>query len=157
MREFEQMELEFFCKPGEDLKWYKYWQDYCFNFVKKLGIKEENLRFREHDKKELSFYSKGTSDIEYAFPFTDWGELWGIADRTDYDLKRHSEGSGKDLIYLDPETNTKYIPYCVEPSVCVDRLFLMCVCEAYDNENFNEEQKKIILYACDRYGVSYVE
>ena len=143
-REFEQMELEFFCKPGEDLKWYKYWQDYCFNFVKKLGIKEENLRFREHDKKELSFYSKGTSDIEYAFPFTDWGELWGIADRTDYDLKRHSEGSGKDLIYLDPETNTKYIPYCVEPSVGVDRLFLMCVCEAYDKEKLEEDERIVM-------------
>ena len=144
MREFEQMELEFFCKPGEDLKWYKYWQDYCFNFVKKLGIKDENLRFREHDKKELSFYSQGTSDIEYAFPFTDWGELWGIADRTDYDLKRHSEGSGKDLLYLDPETNTKYIPYCVEPSVGVDRLFLMCVCEAYDKEKLEEDERIVM-------------
>ena len=144
MREFEQMELEFFCKPGEDLKWYKYWQDYCFNFVKKLGIKEENLRFREHDQKELSFYSKGTSDIEYAFPFTDWGELWGIADRTDYDLKRHSEGSGKDLIYLDPETNTKYIPYCVEPSVGVDRLFLMCVCEAYEKEQLENDERIVM-------------
>ena len=144
MREFEQMELEFFCKPGEDLKWYKYWQDYCFNFIKKLGIKEENLRFREHDKKELAFYSKGTSDIEYAFPFTDWGELWGIADRTDYDLKRHSDASGKDLVYLDPESNTKYTPYCVEPSVGVDRLFLMCVCEAYDKEKLEEDERIVM-------------
>ena len=144
MREFEQMELEFFCKPGEDLKWYKYWQDYCLAFVKKLGVKEENLRIREHDQKELSFYSKGTSDIEYAFPFTDWGELWGIADRTDYDLKRHSDASGKDLVYLDPESNTKYTPFCVEPSVGVDRLFLMCVCEAYDKEKLENDERIVM-------------
>ena len=143
-REFEQMELEFFCKPGDDLKWYKYWQDYCLNFVLKLGIDKNKLRFREHDKKELAFYSKGTSDIEYAFPFTDWGELWGIADRTDYDLKRHSEASGKDLVYLDPETNTKYTPFCVEPSVGVDRLFLMCVCDAYDKEKLEEDERIVM-------------
>ena len=146
VREFEQMELEFFCKPGTDLDWYKYWVDYCFNFVKKLGIKEENLRIREHSKEELSFYSKGTSDIEYAYPFTDWGELWGIADRTDYDLKQHSEYSGKELNYLDPETNEKYIPYCVEPSVGVERLFLMICCDAYDRETLAEGDERIVMH-----------
>ena len=146
VREFEQMELEFFCKPGTDLEWYKYWQDYCFNFVKKLGVKEENLRFREHSKEELAFYSKGTSDIEYAYPFTEWGELWGIADRTDYDLKQHSEYSGKELNYLDPETNEKYIPYCIEPSVGVERLFLMLCCEAYDKEKLVEGDERIVMH-----------
>ena len=144
MREFEQMELEFFCKPGEDLQWYKYWVDECKNFVYKLGIDKEKIRIREHDPKELAFYSKGTSDIEYAFPFTDWGELWGIADRTDYDLKKHSDFSGKDLVYLDPETNTKYTPYCVEPSVGVDRLFLMCVCDAYDKEQLENDERIVM-------------
>ena len=111
VREFEQMELEFFCKPGEDMEWYRYWVDTCVNFVYRLGIRKENIRVREHEQEELSFYSKGTSDIEYAYPFTDWGELWGIADRTDYDLSCHSKVSGKDLSYLDPETNERYIPY----------------------------------------------
>ena len=146
VREFEQMELEFFCKPGTDLDWYKYWVDYCFNFVKKLGIKEENLRIRQHAKEELSFYSKGTSDIEYAYPFTDWGELWGIADRTDYDLKQHSNYSGKELSYLDPETNEKYIPYCVEPSVGVERLFLMICCDAYDKQAVGENDERIVMH-----------
>ena len=146
VREFEQMELEFFCKPGTDLDWYKYWVDYCYNFVKKLGIKEENLRIRAHDPEELSFYSKGTSDIEYAYPFTDWGELWGIADRTDYDLKQHSTFSGKDLNYLDPETNEKYIPYCVEPSVGVERLFLMICCDAYDKEKLESDDERIVMH-----------
>lgn len=145
-REFEQMELEFFCKPGDDLEWYKYWVDYCWNFILKLGIKEENLRVRPHDPEELSFYSKGTSDIEYAFPFTDWGEVWGIADRTDYDLKRHSEFSGKDLNYLDPETNEKYVPYCVEPSVGVERLFLMVCCDAYDKEKVGDNDERIVMH-----------
>ena len=140
------MELEFFCKPGTDLDWYKYWVDYCFNFVKKLGIREENLRIRQHSKEELSFYSKGTSDIEYAYPFTDWGELWGIADRTDYDLKQHSNYSGKELSYLDPETNEKYIPYCVEPSVGVERLFLMICCDAYDKETVGEGDERIVMH-----------
>ena len=146
VREFEQMELEFFCKPGTDLDWYKYWVDYCYNFVKRMGIKEENLRIRPHDPEELSFYSKGTSDIEYAYPFTDWGELWGIADRTDYDLKQHSEYSGKELSYLDPETNEKYIPYCVEPSVGVERLFLMVCCDAYDKEVVGEGDERIVMH-----------
>ena len=146
VREFEQMELEFFCKPGTDLDWYKYWVDYCYNFVKRMGIKEENLRIRPHDPEELSFYSKGTSDIEYAYPFTDWGELWGIADRTDYDLKQHSEYSGKELSYLDSETNEKFIPYCVEPSVGVERLFLMVCCDAYDKEVVGEGDERIVMH-----------
>ena len=108
MREFEQMELEFFCKPGTDIEWYEYWKNFCKNWLIGIGIKEENLRMREHEKAELSFYSKGTTDIEYLFPFG-WGELWGIADRTDYDLSRHMEASKQDLTYLDPETNEKYV------------------------------------------------
>lgn len=143
-REFEQMELEFFCKPGTDLEWYSYWKDFCKNWVMSLGIKEENLRLREHSKEELSFYSKGTTDIEYLFPFG-WGELWGIADRTDYDLSRHMEASGEDLTYLDSETNEKYVPYCVEPSVGVDRLFLMVLCDAYDEEEIAEGDSRIVL------------
>lgn len=146
VREFEQMELEFFCKPGEDLKWYKYWIDTCYNFVKRLGIKEENLRIRAHDKEELSFYSNGTSDIEYAFPFTDWGEVWGIADRTNYDLSQHSKYSGKDLDYLDPETNERYIPYCVEPSVGVERLFLMICCDAFEKEVLENNDERIVMH-----------
>ena len=146
VREFEQMELEFFCKPGTDLDWYKYWVDYCFNFVLKLGINKDNLRIRAHDPEELSFYSKGTSDIEYAYPFTDWGELWGIADRTDYDLSQHSKYSGKELNYLDPETNEKYIPYCVEPSVGVERLFLMICCDAYDKEKLEGDDERIVMH-----------
>ncbi|MBQ2582429.1 MAG: glycine--tRNA ligase, partial [Erysipelotrichaceae bacterium] len=146
IREFEQMELEFFCKPGTDLDWYKYWVDYCYGFVKKLGIKEEKLRIREHDPEELAFYSKGTSDIEYAYPFTEWGEVWGIADRTDYDLKQHSEYSGKELSYLDPETGERYTPYCVEPSVGVERLFLMICCDAYDKETVGEGDERIVMH-----------
>ena len=146
VREFEQMELEFFCKPGDDLDWYKYWVDYCYNFVKRMGIKEENLRIRAHDPEELSFYSKGTSDIEYAFPFTAWGEVWGIADRTDYDLKRHSEYSGKDLVYRDPTTNEVYTPYCVEPSVGVERLFLMACCDAYDVEQLEGNDSRVVMH-----------
>ena len=111
-REFEQMELEFFCKPGTDLEWYEYWKEFCKNWIVSLSVREEKLRLREHSKEELSFYSKGTTDVEYEFPFG-WGELWGIADRTDYDLKRHMEASKEDLTYLDPETNERYIPYCV--------------------------------------------
>ena len=146
VREFEQMELEFFCKPGTDLDWYKYWVDYCYSFVKRLGIKEENLRIRAHDPEELSFYSKGTSDIEYAYPFMDWGEVWGIADRTDYDLSQHSKYSGKELSYLDPETNEKYIPYCVEPSVGVERLFLMICCDAYDVEKLEGDDERTVMH-----------
>lgn len=146
VREFEQMELEFFCKPGEDMEWYKYWVENCVNFVYRLGIKPENIRVREHEKEELSFYSKGTSDIEYAYPFTDWGELWGIADRTDYDLTCHSKVSGKDLSYLDPETNQRYTPYCVEPSVGVERLFLAICCDAYDKEKIGDNDERIVMH-----------
>lgn len=143
-REFEQMELEFFYDPKDTTDWYEYWKGICFDFVKRLGIKEENLRFREHAKEELAFYSKGTSDIEYAFPFTDWGEVWGIAARTDYDLSQHSKYSGKSLTYLDPSTNEQFIPYVVEPSVGVERLFLMCVCDAYDKEKLADDERIVM-------------
>ena len=143
-REFTQMELEFFCKPGTDLEWFKYWKDYSISFVESLGVKAENLRFRDHEPEELAFYSKATTDIEYKFPFG-WGEIWGIADRTDYDLKRHQDFSGEALDYLDPETNEKYIPYCIEPSLGLDRLFLMIVTDAYDEEVLeNGEIRKIM-------------
>jgi len=139
-REFEQMEMEFFCKPGEDLKWYEYWKQYCMDFILGLnGNKKENLRFREHDKDELSFYSVGTCDIEYLFPFG-WGEIWGVADRTDYDLTRHSESAKVKMEYLDPTDNSKYVPYCIEPAVGVERLFLMFLCEAYDQEKVGENE-----------------
>lgn len=144
VREFEQMELEFFCKPGTDLEWFKYRKDFSINFVKSLGINEENLRFRDHELEELAFYSKATTDIEYKFPFG-WGEVWGIADRTDYDLKRHMEFSGESLEYLDPDTHEKYIPYCIEPSLGLERLFLMVVCNSYDEETLeNGEIRKIM-------------
>ncbi len=144
-REFEQMELEFFCKPGTDLEWYEYWKEFCKNWLISIGIKEKNLRMREHSKEELSFYSKGTTDIEYLFPFG-WGELWGIADRTDYDLSRHMEASKTDLTYLDPETNEKYVPYCVEPAVGVDRIFLTVLCDAYDEEEVAEGDVRTVLH-----------
>ena len=139
VREFEQMELEFFCKPGTDLEWFGYWRSYCKNFLLDLGIKEENLRLRDHDPEELSFYSKATTDFEYLFPFG-WGELWGIADRTDYDLTQHQNHSGKSLEYFDPEDNSKYIPYVIEPSLGVERLFLSIVTEAYDEEGIDAEK-----------------
>ena len=138
-REFEQMELEFFCKPDTDLEWFVYWKDYCKNWLLSLGIKEENIRMRDHDPKELAFYSKGTTDIEFVFPFG-WGELWGIADRTDYDLGRHMEHSGKSLEYFDPETNEKYIPYVIEPSLGADRVTLAFLCEAYDEEVIGKDK-----------------
>ena len=143
-REFEQMEMEFFCKPGEDLKWYDYWKKYCLDFVKSYGVNEDKLRLREHEKEELSFYSKGTCDIEYLFPFG-WGELWGIADRTDYDLSRHMEVSKANLEYMDQETNTKYIPYVVEPSVGVQRLALTVMCDAYNEEEVKEGDTRIVM------------
>ena len=146
VREFEQMELEFFCEPGTDLDWYKYWTDYCWNFILKLGVDESKLRLRAHSQEELAFYSKGTNDIEYAFPFTDWGEVWGIADRTDYDLKQHQEYSGKALNYRDPQTNEVYVPYCVEPSVGVERLFLMLVCDAYDRETLENNDERVVMH-----------
>jgi glycyl-tRNA synthetase len=140
VREFEQMELEFFCKPGTDLEWFDYWRSYCKNFLLSLGLKEENIRLRDHDKEELCFYSKATTDFEYLFPFG-WGELWGVADRTDYDLTQHINTSGKSLEYFDPETNEKYIPYVIEPSLGVERLFLSVVTEAYDEEEIVSTDK----------------
>ncbi len=144
-REFEQMECEFFCKPDTDLDWFYYWKDYCKNFLLSLGLKEENLRLRDHEKEELSFYSKATTDIEYLFPFG-WGELWGIADRTNYDLGRHQEASGKSLEYFDPETNEKYIPYVVEPSLGADRVALSFLCEAYDEELDEKGEKRVVMH-----------
>ncbi len=140
VREFEQMELEFFCKPGTDLDWFNYWRSYCRDFLLGLGISEEHLRLRDHSPEELCFYSKATTDFEYLFPFG-WGELWGIADRTDYDLTQHMNTSGKSMEYFDPETNEKYIPYVIEPSLGVERLFLSIVCEAYDEEEIGEGDK----------------
>ena len=142
-REFEQMECEFFCKPGTDLEWFAYWKDYCVNWLKSLGIHDENLRLRDQEPAELAFYSRATTDIEYAFPFTDWGELWGIADRTDYDLKRHQEASGKDLTYFDQEANEHYIPYVIEPSLGCDRVALAFLCEAYDEEVIDEAKNDV--------------
>ena len=144
-REFDQMEMEFFCKPGEDLKWFDYWKKQCLNFVDSLGIKQENLRYRDHEQAELAFYSKATTDIEYLFPFG-WGEVWGIADRTDYDLNRHMKYSGESLEYLDPETNEKYVPYCIEPSVGLDRLVLMTLCDAYDEETIGEGDVRTVMH-----------
>ncbi len=142
VREFEQMELEFFCKPGTDLEWFQYWRSYCKDFLTTIGLKEENIRLRDHDPEELCFYSKATTDFEYMFPFG-WGELWGIADRTDYDLTQHQNHSGKSLEYFDPEDNTKYIPYVIEPSLGVERLFLSIVTEAYDEEVIDAEKNDV--------------
>ena len=139
-REFEQMELEFFCKPGTDLEWFQYWRGYCKDFLLRIGLKEENLRLRDHSAEELCFYSKATTDFEYLFPFG-WGELWGVADRTDYDLTQHSNTSGKTLDYFDPETNERYIPYVIEPSLGVERLFLSILTEAYDTEVLGTDDK----------------
>ena len=144
-REFEQMELEFFCKPGTDLEWFKYWKEQCADFLYNLGMEKENLRFRDHDKEELSFYSNATCDIEFLFPFG-WGELWGIADRTDYDLKKHMEHSGNDLSYLDPITNEKYVPYCIEPSLGADRVVLAFLVNAYDEEELKGGDLRTVLH-----------
>ena len=143
-REFEQMELEFFCKPGEDLQWYEYWKDYSFNWLLSLGMDKESLRLRDHEKEELSFYSNATCDIEFLFPFG-WGELWGIADRTDYDLSKHIEATGEDLRYIDPVTNEKYIPYCIEPSLGADRVALAFLCNSYDEEQVGENDMRTVL------------
>jgi glycyl-tRNA synthetase len=143
-REFEQMELEFFCKPGEDLEWYRYWSEFCKDWLLNLNMREENIRIREHSEEELSHYSKATSDIEYRFPFG-WGELWGIADRTDFDLKQHSEHSGVDFNYLDPVSNEKYIPYCIEPSVGVDRVALAFLIDSYREEVLAEDDTRVVL------------
>lgn len=144
-REFEQMELEFFCKPGTDLEWFDYWKNYCKKFLFDLGMKEETLRFRDHSKEELSFYSNATCDIEFLFPFG-WGELWGVADRTDYDLKRHMEHSGEDMNYLDPTTNEKYIPYCIEPSLGADRVALAFLCNAYEEEELEGGDVRTVMH-----------
>ena len=144
-REFDQMEMEFFCKPGEDLEWFDYWKKHCLEFVDDLGIKKENLRYRDHEPAELAFYSKATTDIEYLFPFG-WGEVWGIADRTDYDLNRHMKYSGESLEYLDPETNERYVPYCIEPSVGLDRLVLMTLCDSYDEEQVGDNDTRIVMH-----------
>ena len=143
-REFEQMELEFFCKPGTDLDWFYYWKDYCKQFILDLGIAEENIRLRDHSAEELSFYSTATTDIEFLFPFG-WGELWGIADRTNYDLTQHQTHSGKSLEYFDPETNERYIPYVIEPSLGADRSALAFLCDAYDEEVIDEKDTRIVM------------
>ena len=145
VREFEQMELEFFCKPGTDLEWFQYWRSYCKNFLLSLGLKEENIRLRDHSPEELCFYSKATTDFEFMFPFG-WGELWGVADRTDYDLTQHQKTSGKSLEYFDPETNEKYIPYVIEPSLGVERLFLAVVCDAYDKEQLEDGTSRTVMH-----------
>ena len=146
-REFEQMELEFFCKPDTDLEWFEYWRGFCRDWLINLGMKEENMRLRDHEKEELSFYSKATTDIEFLFPFG-WGELWGIADRTNYDLGRHQEHSGRDLTYFDPETNERYLPYVVEPSLGCDRVALAFLCDAYDEEIVDEQKNdtRVVLH-----------
>ena len=144
-REFEQMELEFFCKPGTDLEWHEYWKKFCEDWLLGLGMKKENIRLRDHSPEELVFYSKATTDIEYAFPFG-WGELWGIADRTDYDLTNHMNMSKEDFTYLDPETNERYVPYCIEPSLGADRVALAFLCNAYDEEEIAEGDTRTVLH-----------
>ena len=145
IREFEQMELEFFCKPGTDLEWFEYWRAYCRKWLLDLGINEEHLRLRDHDKDELCFYSKATTDFEFLFPFG-WGELWGVADRTDYDLTQHSEHSGQPMDYFDPETNEKYIPYVIEPSLGADRVLLAFLCDAYDEETDEKGDVRTVMH-----------
>ena len=147
VREFEQMELEFFCKPGSDLEWFRYWRSFCRDWLISLGMTEENLRLRDHDPEELCFYSKATTDFEFLFPFG-WGELWGVADRTDYDLTQHQNTSGKDLTYFDSETNERYIPYVIEPSLGVERSFLAFLCDAYDEEVIDAEKNdtRVVLH-----------
>ena len=141
-REFEQMELEFFCKPGTDLEWFNYWRNFCEQWLLDLGMRKENLRLRDHDPEELAFYSKGTTDFEFLFPFG-WGELWGVADRTDYDLSQHAKHSGKDMTYFDPETNERYTPYVVEPSLGADRVALAFLVDAYDEEVIDAEKNDV--------------
>ena len=144
VREFEQMELEFFCKPGTDLEWFEYWRAFCRDWLLGLGIKKDNLRLRDHDKDELCFYSKATTDFEFLFPFG-WGELWGVADRTDYDLTRHAEHSGKDLNYIDPVTNERYIPYVIEPSLGVERMTLAVLSNAYEEEELEGGDTRVVM------------
>ena len=145
IREFEQMELEFFCKPGTDLEWFKFWKDYCAQFLYDLGMTRENLKLRDHDADELCFYSKATTDFEYLFPFG-WGELWGVADRTDYDLTQHANHSGESMEYFDPETNEKYVPYVIEPSLGADRVTLAFLIDAYDEETVGEGDTRVVLH-----------
>ena len=145
VREFEQMELEFFCKPGTDLEWFRYWREYCINWLKALGIKDDEMRARDHSPEELCFYSKGTTDIEFLFPFG-WGELWGIADRTDYDLTQHQTVSGEDMSYFDDEAKEKYIPYVIEPSLGADRVTLAFLCSAYDEEELEGGDVRTVLH-----------
>ena len=145
VREFEQMELEFFCQPGTDLEWINYWKNFCHNWLLEIGIKDENLKLRDHDQEELCFYSKATTDFEFKFPFG-WGELWGVADRTDYDLSQHAKFSGKDLTYQDPVTNEKYIPYVIEPSLGVERLMLAYLCNAYDEEQLENGESRVVMH-----------
>lgn len=145
VREFEQMELEFFCQPGTDLEWFNYWKNFCHNWLIEIGIKDENLKLRDHDQEELCFYSKATTDFEFKFPFG-WGELWGVADRTDYDLSQHAKFSGKDLTYQDPVTNEKYIPYVIEPSLGVERLMLAYLCNAYDEEQLENGESRVVMH-----------
>ena len=142
VREFEQMELEFFCKPGTDLEWFAYWRNFCHQWLLDIGLKDENLRLRDHDPEELCFYSKATTDFEFLFPFG-WGELWGVADRTDYDLTQHQNESKKDLTYFDPETNERYVPYVIEPSLGVERSILAVLCDAYDEEVIDEAKNDV--------------
>ncbi len=144
-REFEQMELEFFCKPGTDLEWFTYWRNFCRDWLIGLGMREENMRLRDHDPEELCFYSKATTDIEFLFPFG-WGELWGIADRTDYDLTQHQNTSGESMEYFDVEANEKYVPYVVEPSLGADRVALAFLCDAYDEEEISEGDTRVVLH-----------
>ena len=144
-REFEQMELEFFCKPGTDLEWFAYWKNFCAEFLYSLGMKRENLKLRDHDQEELCFYSKATTDFEFLFPFG-WGELWGIADRTDYDLTQHATHSGEPMEYFDPDTNEKYVPYVIEPSLGADRVALAFLVDAYDEEQVGEGDTRVVLH-----------
>ena len=144
-REFEQMELEFFCEPGSDLEWHKYWKDFCENWLISLGMEKDNIRLRDHSKEELVFYSNATTDIEFAFPFG-WGELWGIADRTDYDLKQHANHSKQDMSYQDPVTNEKYIPYVIEPSLGADRVVLAFLCNAYEEQQLEGDDSRVVLH-----------
>ena len=145
VREFEQMELEFFCKPGEDLEWFNYWRSYCRDWLLSLGMQEDHLRLRDHEPEKLAFYSKATTDFEFLFPFG-WGELWGVADRTDYDLTQHQNHSGKSMEYLDPVTNEKYIPYCIEPSLGVDRAVLAFLCNAYEEQELEGGDVRTVLH-----------
>lgn len=144
-REFEQMEMEFFCRPEEDEQWFLYWKEFCMKFLQNMGIQSENLRYRDHEKEALSHYSKATTDIEYLYPFG-WGELWGVANRTDYDLTQHMNCSGKSLEYFDPDTNEKFIPYVIEPALGVDRLLLCALCDAYDEEELEGGDKRTVLH-----------